>query len=86
MGTAFATTMLAATVSLITLWLACAVLGIHGLLLGRMPGRWLRRHVRQPRVWGAGALSVAVAGFSYPTVTVIGLGLIALGHAMKPSP
>ncbi|MDG9690639.1 hypothetical protein ACH4NS_01685 [Streptomyces mutabilis] len=86
MGTAFATMMLAVAAPLITLWLACAVLGVHGLLLGRMPGRWLQRHVGQPRVWGAGALSVAVGGFSHPTVAVIGLGLIALGHAMKPSP
>ncbi|GGQ26993.1 hypothetical protein GCM10010279_39000 [Streptomyces mutabilis] len=85
-GTAFATMMLAGAVSLITLWLACAVLGVHGLLLGRMPGRWLQRHVRQPRVWGTGALLVAVGGFSYPTVAVIGVGLITLGHVVKPSP
>ncbi|MDQ0387754.1 hypothetical protein J2S54_004574 [Streptomyces sp. DSM 42143] len=31
-------------------------------------------------------MSVAAGGFSHPTVAVIGLGLIALGHAMKPSP
>ncbi len=86
MGTAFATIVLAGAVPLIALWLACSVLGIHGLLLGRMPGRWLQRHVRQPRVWGAGGLSVAVGGLSHPTITVIGVGLIALGHVMEPSP
>lgn len=85
-GTAFATMVPAAAVAVITLWLTCAVLGIHGLLLGRLPGRWLQRNVRQPRVWGAGAVLVAVSGLSYPTGAVIGLGLIALGHAMKPSP
>ncbi|MEU2899980.1 hypothetical protein ACWC4E_23670 [Streptomyces sp. NPDC001273] len=49
-----------------------------------MPGRWLRRHVRRPRVWGAGALLVVVAGFSCPTVAVVGVGLVALGH-VRPS-
>ncbi|MFD3975758.1 hypothetical protein [Streptomyces cyaneofuscatus] len=32
-----------------------AVLGVHGLLLGRMPGHWLQQRVRQPRLWGARA-------------------------------
>jgi hypothetical protein len=68
-----------------TLWLACVVLGLHGLLLGRMPGRLLRRHVRQPRLWGAGALLVACGGFEYPSLTVVGIGLVALGHVVKPS-
>lgn len=84
MGAAFATVMPAGGAALFTLWCACAVLGIHGLLLGRMPGRWLRRHVRRPRVWGAGALLVVVAGFSCPTVAVVGVGLVALGH-VRPS-
>ncbi|GHE34728.1 hypothetical protein GCM10018771_13680 [Streptomyces cellulosae] len=85
MGTAFSTVVLAGAVAVFTLWTACAVLGLHGLLLGRVPGRWLQRSVRQPRVWGAGALLVALSGLNHPTVTVIGVGLIALGHVMKPS-
>lgn len=84
MGTAFATAALVAGVAVFTLWLAGVVLGIHGLLLGRMPGRWLQRSVRRPRVWGTGALLAAFSGFDYPTVTVIGVGLVALGHVMKP--
>jgi hypothetical protein len=70
-------------VAVITLWLACAVLGLHGLLLGRIPGRLLQRHVRRPRVWGTGALLLAVGGFSSPAIAVIGVGLIAIGHVMK---
>ncbi|MEU0282915.1 hypothetical protein [Streptomyces sp. NPDC006195] len=27
-----------------------AVLGVHGLLLGRVPGHWLQQRVRQPRL------------------------------------
>ncbi|MEU1601644.1 hypothetical protein ABZ468_55775 [Streptomyces sp. NPDC005708] len=68
-----------------TLWLACAVLGVHGLLLGRMSGKWLQRHVRQPRLWGAGALLMACGGFKHPSLVVVGIGLIALGHAVKPT-
>ncbi|HEY3479403.1 MAG TPA: hypothetical protein VGL02_10960 [Streptomyces sp.] len=71
---------------LFALWLACVVLGIHGLLLGRLPGRWLPRHVTQPRVWGSGALLLAVGGLSSPSLAVIGIGLVALGHVMKPTP
>lgn len=67
------------------LWLACAVLGLHGLLLGRLPGRWLQRRVRQPRLWGAGALLVACAGFHHPWLTVVGIGLVALGHVVRPT-
>jgi hypothetical protein len=69
-----------------TLWLACAVLGVHGLLLGRMPGTWLQRHVRRPRLWGAGALLVACGGFAHPPLVVVGIGLIALGHVVRPVP
>lgn len=37
---------------LITLTLAWTVIGVHALLLGRMPGRWLQRYVRQPNADG----------------------------------
>ena len=81
---AFAAMVLVASVALFTLWVAWVVLGVHGLLLGRMPGRRLRRGVRQPRVWGAGALLVAVGGFGHPTGVVVGVGLVALGCVRKP--
>jgi hypothetical protein len=79
-GTASGAMVLAAFVVMVGLWLTCAVLGIHGLLLGRMPGRFLPRHVKRPRVWGAGALLVAIGGFTFPTLAVVGLGLVVIGH------
>ncbi|MBK3580403.1 hypothetical protein JHN63_42790 [Streptomyces sp. MBT65] len=62
-----------------------AVLGIHALLLGRVPGRWLQRRVRQPRLWGAGVL-VMLASLNRQSVSLlaIGIGLVALGHVAKP--
>ncbi|MFE4689374.1 hypothetical protein ACFRH6_04870 [Streptomyces sp. NPDC056749] len=63
-----------------------AVLGIHALLLGRMPGRWLDRVVRQPRIWGAGALLMLLSlDMGSPSLLVIGVGLVALGHVAKPT-
>ncbi|MEV5082924.1 hypothetical protein ACIQFZ_14525 [Streptomyces sp. NPDC093064] len=62
------------------------MLGVHALLLGRMPGRWLPRLVRQPRLWGVGALLMLVSWnvHSLPLLTV-GVGLVVLGHVMKPA-
>ncbi|MEU9781175.1 hypothetical protein AB0H92_09420 [Streptomyces phaeochromogenes] len=85
MSTSFAGLLLPLVILLGTLWLACVVLGVHGLLLGRLPGRWLRRHVRQPRLWGAGALLVACGGIERPSLTAVGIGLVALGHVVKPT-
>ena len=59
-----------------TLRLACVVLGLHGLL---------QRHVRQPRLWGTGALLVACEGSEHPSLTVVGIGLVILGHVVKPT-
>ena len=84
MSPSFGLLLLPVVVVVGALWLACAVLGVHGLLLGRMPGKWLRRRVRHPRLWGAGASLVACGGFSYPSLVVVGIGLIALGHVVKP--
>ncbi|MEU1485557.1 hypothetical protein [Streptomyces sp. NPDC005752] len=68
---------------LVIVWVA---LGVHGLLLGRMPGHWLQRRVRQPRVWGAGALLIPASGYAHsPSLLVVGIGLVALGHVMKPT-
>lgn len=65
---------------------AWVVLGVHALLLGRMPGHRLPRLVQQPRVWGAGALLMVVSWYQgSPSLLVIGIGLVALGHVMKPA-
>lgn len=85
MSTSFAGMLLPLIAMVGAIWLACAVLGLHALILGRMPGRWLQRHVRQPRLWGAGALFVAWSGFEHPSFLVVGIGLIALGHVVKPA-
>lgn len=66
------------------LWLTGTVLGIHALLLGRLPGRRLARWVRLPRLWGLGAMLVVCLGFGSATLFVIGLGLVAVGHTVKP--
>ncbi|GHF78832.1 hypothetical protein [Streptomyces griseosporeus] len=63
--------------SLVIWW---AVLGLHALLLGRMPGRRLARLVRHPRLWGAGALLMLMGGNISPSLCVVGVGLVALGH------
>ncbi|MEV8410329.1 hypothetical protein AB0R12_32485 [Streptomyces niveus] len=64
-----------------------AVLGVHGLLLGRMPGHWLQQRVRQPRLWGAGALLMLVSWYvNSPSLLAVGIGLVVLGHVVKPTP
>jgi hypothetical protein len=69
---------------LCVLGFAWVVVGVHALLLGRMPGKWLPRLVRQPRLWGAGALLVLVSGnFQSPSLLAVAVGLMALGHVMK---
>ena len=66
--------------------IAWAVLGVHALLLGRMPGRRLPRLVRQPRLWGAGALLMLVSwNPGSPSLLVVGIGIVALGHVAKPT-
>lgn len=63
---------------------AWTVVGIHALLLGRMPGRRLPRYVRQPRLWGLGASLVVVSwNAGSPSLCAIGVGLLALGHVVK---
>ncbi|MFH8936878.1 hypothetical protein [Streptomyces griseosporeus] len=76
---------LAIALVLFTLAIWWAVLGLHALLLGRMPGRRLARLVRHPRLWGAGALLVLVGGRLSPSLCVIGVGLVALGHVRGPA-
>lgn len=72
--------------ALFILGIVWAVLGVHALLLGRMPGRWLQQRVRQPRLWGAGALLMLVSWNGHsPSLLTIGIGLVALGHVVKPT-
>ncbi|MFE2267412.1 hypothetical protein [Streptomyces griseosporeus] len=70
---------------LFTLVIWWAVLGLHALLLGRMPGRRLARLVKQPRLWGAGALLMLMGGNVSPSLCAVGIGLIALGHVRGPA-
>ncbi|MFI1354798.1 hypothetical protein ACH4TV_14650 [Streptomyces sp. NPDC020898] len=67
---------------LCVLGVAWVVVGVHALLLGRMPGKRLPRLVRQPRLWGAGALLVLASAGS-PSLFAVAVGLMALGHVMK---
>ncbi|MCX0248009.1 hypothetical protein [Streptomyces drozdowiczii] len=68
---------------LVIVW---AVLGVHGLLLGRMPGHWLQQRVRQPRLWGGGALLMLLSlSVDSPSLHAVGVGLVVLGHVVKPT-
>ncbi|MEU1596482.1 hypothetical protein ABZ468_27405 [Streptomyces sp. NPDC005708] len=83
MSTSMAAMLMPLVLLAAAVWLACTLLGLHALILGRLPGRWLQRHVRQPRLWRVGALLVALSGLDHPSFIVIGLGLMALGHVVK---
>jgi hypothetical protein len=73
------------SLTLIVVAIIWAVLGVHALLLGRMPGQQLPRRVRQPRLWGAGALLMLVSwNLRSASLLVVGIGLVALGHVVKP--
>ncbi|MBA4864249.1 hypothetical protein H1V43_23400 [Streptomyces sp. PSKA54] len=63
-----------------------AVIGVHALLLGRMPGQWFQQRVRQPRLWGAGALLMLISwNFHSLSLLAVGVGLVALGHVVRPT-
>lgn len=57
------------------------VAGIHAVLAGRVPGRWLRYRVQRPRVWGAGVILLALT-WSLDSLYsgVVGIGLMAIGY------
>lgn len=77
-------TLLVLTLVVVALAIVLAVIGAHALLLGRMPGRWLQQRVRQPRLWGAGAILILVSwNLRSPSLLAVGLGLTAIGHAVK---
>lgn len=70
--------------ALVALAITLAVIGVHALLLGRMPGQWLQQRVRQPRLWGAGAILMLISwNLRSPSLLFVGVGLVALGHAVK---
>lgn len=76
--------LLATGLTLFPLAVAGAVIGIRALLLGRMPGTWLPRHVRQPRLWGLGVvLVISCVGIHSVSLLAIGIGLVVLGHVVK---
>ncbi|MFF4038968.1 hypothetical protein [Streptomyces sp. NPDC001816] len=72
-------------VAITALQFAGLVVGMYALSLGRVPGRWLQRNVEHPRIWGAGALLLAVGVSFSSTVAIIGAGLITLGYLNLPT-
>ncbi|MGW1507129.1 hypothetical protein ACWCQW_53685 [Streptomyces mirabilis] len=77
-------TFLVLGLALVALAIILAVIGVHALLLGRMPGQWLQQRVRQPRLWGAGAILMLISwNLRSPSLLIVGVGLVALGHAVK---
>ncbi|MEE1737766.1 hypothetical protein [Streptomyces sp. BE147] len=63
-----------------------AVLGVHALPLCRLSGQWLQQRVHRPGLRGAGALLMVVSWNAHPpSLLVVGIGLVVLGHAVKPT-
>ncbi|MET9296627.1 hypothetical protein [Streptomyces sp. NPDC003077] len=61
-------------------------LGIYAFTRNRVPGRPLRRIVRNPRLWGLGLL-LQVASLLTSSWVVLALGLVCTvcGHVLKPT-
>lgn len=61
-------------------------LGFYAFIRNRVPGRPLRRIVRNPRLWGVGLL-LQVASLFALSWTFLALGLVCTvcGHALKPT-
>lgn len=75
---------IAAGVGLVVVGVGGASVALHALLLGRLPGRWLGRGVRRPRLWGAGAALIMLSwSFGSPSLLAVGAGLVALGYVVK---
>jgi hypothetical protein len=61
-------------------------LGFYAFTRNRVPGRPLRRLVRNPRLWGLGLLLQVASLLTYSwTLLVLGLVCTACGHALKPT-
>lgn len=73
-------------VAMAVLWVIATWLGFYALICNRVPGRWLGKTVRNPRLWGTGLLfmvsSWAVGSW---TPFIIGLGITVVGHVVKPT-
>lgn len=65
-----------------------AVTGMTALTTGRMLIPWLRRSVTRPRMWGAGALLLAVGLMKHDRVLIIVCGFVVLilAQLLRPSP
>ncbi|WUH95261.1 hypothetical protein OG900_37305 [Streptomyces sp. NBC_00433] len=62
---------------------AVALLGLHALVLGRVPSQWRGRRVRHPRVWGAGGVLV-VASWRIHSVLLLAVGAVLVAVAYAP--
>ena len=73
-------------IAMLVLGVTGAGLGIYALTCNRVPGRWLNKTVRNPRLWGTGLLfMVSSLAFVSWTPFIIGLGITVVGHAVKPT-
>ncbi|WP_299535846.1 hypothetical protein [uncultured Streptomyces sp.] len=77
----FGPLLLGAVLAALALQVFLATVGIRAIALGRVPGKRLRRAVERPRVWGAGALSLALTMYTHsPSHLALSLGLVAIGY------
>ncbi|MEU5423083.1 hypothetical protein ACFY1P_32290 [Streptomyces sp. NPDC001407] len=61
-------------------------LGMYAFLRNRVPGRPLRRVVRNPRLWGLGLLLQVASLLTYSwAVLALGLLCTVCGHALRPA-
>ncbi|MEU6070774.1 MULTISPECIES: hypothetical protein [Streptomyces] len=61
-------------------------LGIYAFTRNRVPGRPLRRIVRNPRLWGLGLLLQVASLLTYSwTLLVLGSACTVCGHVLKPT-
>ncbi|MEV5375964.1 hypothetical protein AB0L26_08295 [Streptomyces nondiastaticus] len=61
-------------------------LGIYAFTRNRVPGRPLRRIVRNPRLWGLGLLFQVASLLTYSWILLaVGLVVTVCGHALKPT-
>ncbi|MCQ9132253.1 MULTISPECIES: hypothetical protein [Streptomyces] len=61
-------------------------LGVHAFTHHHVPGRPLRRIVRNPRLWGLGLLLQVASLLTYSwTLLVLGLVLTVCGHVLRPT-
>ncbi|MCX5425775.1 hypothetical protein [Streptomyces sp. NBC_00078] len=61
-------------------------LGIYAFTGNRVPGRLLRRIVRNPRLWGLGLLVQVASLLTYSgDLLVLGVVCTVCGHVVKPA-